>query len=82
MHRHPDGAAGMSSTEVPGPGAVGAPVADPDAARYRSVAHRLYEIAKPIRVLAALRWPASAREEFLAGGGAALPAVDYPSFDE
>jgi hypothetical protein len=56
--------------------------ADRDAERYRSVAQRLYEIAKPIRVLAALRWPASVREEFLAGGADALPDVDYPPFDE
>ena len=63
-------------------GAVGGSVTDPEVERYRSVAHRLHEIAKPIRLLAALRWPASVREEFLAGGGDALPSVEYPSFDE
>jgi uncharacterized protein (TIGR02421 family) len=55
---------------------------DPEVERYRSVAHGLHEIAKPIRVLSALRWPISVREEFLAGGGDALPSVEYPPFDE
>lgn len=50
--------------------------------RYRSVAHQLHQVAKPIRVLSALRWPASVREEFLAGGADALPTVEYPPFDE
>jgi hypothetical protein len=53
-----------------------------DADRYRAVAQRLYEVAKPMRVLSALQWPASVREEFLAGGADALPEVDYPAFDE
>jgi uncharacterized protein (TIGR02421 family) len=53
-----------------------------DVERYRSVAHRLYEIAKPIRVLSALRWPTSVREEFLAGGANTLPTVEYPPFDQ
>jgi hypothetical protein len=53
-----------------------------DADRYRDVAQRLHAIAKPMRVLSALRWPASVRDEFLAGGGDALPSVEYPSFDE
>ncbi|HET6664342.1 MAG TPA: flavohemoglobin expression-modulating QEGLA motif protein [Acidimicrobiales bacterium] len=46
------------------------------------MAHRLYEIARPIRVLSALRWPAPVREEFLTGGGNALPSVEYPALDE
>jgi Microtubule-associated tyrosine carboxypeptidase len=53
-----------------------------DADRYRDVAQRLHAIAKPMRVLSALRWPASVRDEFLAGGGDTLPSVEYPSFDE
>jgi uncharacterized protein (TIGR02421 family) len=53
-----------------------------DADRYRDVAQRLHAIARPMRVLSALRWPASVRDEFLAGGGDALPSVEYPSFDE
>jgi uncharacterized protein (TIGR02421 family) len=52
-----------------------------DVDRYRAVAQRLYEIAKPMRVLSRLRWPASVRDEFLAGGADALPVVDYPPFD-
>ena len=54
----------------------------PDVNRYRTVAQGLHQVAKPIRVLSALRWPAEVRDEFLAGGGAALPSVDYPPFDE
>ena len=53
-----------------------------DVDRYRAVAQRLHAIAKPIRVLAALRWPESARDEFLAEGGDSLPEVEYPAFDE
>ena len=53
-----------------------------DVDRYRDVAQRLHAIAKPMRVLSALQWPASVRDEFLAGGGTALPSVAYPSFDE
>jgi uncharacterized protein (TIGR02421 family) len=56
--------------------------ADTEIERYRMVATRLYDIAKPMRVLSALGWPASAREEFLAGGASTLPAVEYAAFDE
>jgi hypothetical protein len=34
-----------------------------DVERYRAVAQRLYEIARPMRVLSRLRWPASVRDE-------------------
>jgi uncharacterized protein (TIGR02421 family) len=46
------------------------------------VARGLYDIAKPMRVLSELRWPAAIREEFLAGGADRLPSVEYRSFDE
>lgn len=72
----------MSSTGAPGAEATAGRAANADVARYRAVAHRLHEIAKPMRVLSALRWPTSAREEFLAGGADALPSVEYPPFDE
>jgi uncharacterized protein (TIGR02421 family) len=72
----------MSSTEATGVGAGAGHATEADVERYRSVAHRLHEIAKPIRVLSALRWPASVREEFLAGGAAALPSVEYPAYDQ
>ena len=52
-----------------------------DVDRYRAVARRLYEIARPVRVLAPLVWPPSVREAFLAGGGDALPEVEYPPSD-
>jgi uncharacterized protein (TIGR02421 family) len=72
----------MSSVDVPGGEGAAGQATDPEVERYRTVAHRLHEIAKPMRVLSALRWPASVREEFLAGGADALPSVEYPSFDE
>jgi uncharacterized protein (TIGR02421 family) len=53
-----------------------------DVDRYRDVAQRLHAIAKPMRVLSALQWPAAVRAEFLAGGGDALPSVEYAPFDE
>jgi uncharacterized protein (TIGR02421 family) len=71
----------MSPTDSVGADAVAGAATDPDAERYRSVAHRLHEVAKPIRVLAALRWPASVRDDFLAGGADALPSVEYQPFD-
>jgi uncharacterized protein (TIGR02421 family) len=49
--------------------------------RYRTVAHMLYQAARPLRVLASIRWPPSVREEFLAGGADRLPEVEYGSFD-
>lgn len=49
--------------------------------RYRDLAQRLCELAKPMRVLANLRWPVTAREEFLRGRAATLPVVDYEPFD-
>src|SRR5262245_6486199 len=52
-----------------------------DVDRYRTVAQGLHQVAKPIRVLSALRWPAAVRDEFLAGGGASLPSVEYPPSD-
>lgn len=55
---------------------------DGDGARYRTVAEDLCGVARPMRVLASLRWPASVREDFLASGGEALPDVEYEPFDE
>lgn len=49
--------------------------------RYRSAARTLHDVAKPMRVLSRLAWPARIREDFLAGGGDALPRPDYPRFD-
>jgi len=49
--------------------------------RYRSAATRLHDIAKPMRVLSRLSWPAQIRERFVAGGAARLPEPDYASFD-
>ncbi|HET6834301.1 MAG TPA: flavohemoglobin expression-modulating QEGLA motif protein [Acidimicrobiales bacterium] len=72
----------MSSTGAPGAEATAGRAANAEVERYRAVAHRLHEIAKPMRVLSALRWPASVREEFLAGGADALPSVEYPRFDD
>jgi uncharacterized protein (TIGR02421 family) len=52
-----------------------------DVDRFRDIAQRLHRVAKPMRVLSALQWPASARDEFLASGGDAMPTVEYPPFD-
>jgi uncharacterized protein (TIGR02421 family) len=49
--------------------------------RYREVARLLYEAARPYGVLAAVRWPADARDRFLASNGTELPEVTYPVFD-
>jgi uncharacterized protein (TIGR02421 family) len=72
----------MSSMEAKRVDAGAGAARDPEVERYRSVAHGLCEIAKPMRVLSALRWPASVREEFLAGNRDTLPSVEYPPFDE
>jgi uncharacterized protein (TIGR02421 family) len=50
--------------------------------RYRTAARILCDVAKPLRVLSTLNWPASVRDEFLAGGGQQMPAaVEYPATD-
>lgn len=54
---------------------------DADAVRWTSAARILHDVAKPMRVLSALSWPASVREEFLASGGAKLPDPTYKPFD-
>jgi uncharacterized protein (TIGR02421 family) len=52
-----------------------------EADRYRDLARRLHDVAKPMRVLSSLRWPAEVRETFLAGGASRLPDVSYRPFD-
>lgn len=54
---------------------------DEENERHRSVAHLLYELAKPLRVLSALSWQGRLREEFLASGGEKLPEPRYEPFD-
>lgn len=49
--------------------------------RYRSAAKILHDVAKPMRVLAALAWPGELREEFLAGGATKLPEPTYAPVD-
>jgi uncharacterized protein (TIGR02421 family) len=49
--------------------------------RYREAAQILHDVAKPLRVLAALAWPAELREEFLAGGAQRLPEPTYTPID-
>jgi len=49
--------------------------------RYRSAARTLHDVAKPMRVLSRLAWPADLREDFLASGGDRLPAPEYGSYD-
>lgn len=52
-----------------------------EADRCRDLARRLHDVAKPMRVLSALRWDAAVRDSFLAGGATQLPDVSYPPFD-
>lgn len=54
---------------------------DTELQRFRDLAQRLHDVAAPMRVLSALRWPAEARDEFLAGGAQTLPDVAYEPFD-
>jgi uncharacterized protein (TIGR02421 family) len=54
---------------------------DADELRWRSAAKILHDVAKPMRVLSALAWPAAAREAFLSSGGTQLPDVTYAPFD-
>lgn len=49
--------------------------------RFGDLAQRLHDVAAPMRVLSALRWPPQVRDEFLASGGDHLPEVTYPRFD-
>jgi uncharacterized protein (TIGR02421 family) len=49
--------------------------------RYRSAATILHDVAKPMRVLSALVWPAELRDEFLAGGAQRLPEPTYAPVD-
>src|SRR5687767_12173836 len=56
---------------------------DAEQERYREVARLLHDAARPLRVLAAVRWPPDVRTRFLdpGPGGERLPEVSYPSFD-
>ena len=49
--------------------------------RYRQVAKILHDVSKPMRVLAALNWPADLRTQFLACDGAKLPNPKYKPID-
>ncbi len=49
--------------------------------RYREAAQILHDVAKPMRVLSALAWPAELREEFLSGGADKLPEPTYAAVD-
>ncbi len=49
--------------------------------RHRNAAQILHDIAKPMKVLSALAWPAQVREEFLAGGADKLPEPTYANVD-
>jgi len=50
----------------------------------RTVAQQVHAVAKPIRVLASLRWPESVRDEFLpsAWRGTTRPPTWRPSSNE
>lgn len=61
------------------------PAIEADAAdleRYRRAAAILHDVAKPMRVLSNLAWPATVREEFLARGADVMPSEpEYPEVD-
>jgi uncharacterized protein (TIGR02421 family) len=52
-----------------------------DDKRYRQIAKILHDVSKPMRVLAALNWPAELRTQFLASDGARLPEPKYKPID-
>ncbi len=52
-----------------------------DLDRYRRAAATLHDVAKPMRVLSRLAWPAHVREDFLASGGTRMPDPDYSPLD-
>ncbi len=54
---------------------------DTAADRYRTAARILHDVAKPMRVLAALAWPGEIREQFLNGGAQQLPQPTYQPLD-
>jgi uncharacterized protein (TIGR02421 family) len=54
---------------------------DRAADRYRDAARILHDVAKPMRVLSALAWPAEIREQFLDGGASRLPEPTYAPVD-
>jgi uncharacterized protein (TIGR02421 family) len=49
--------------------------------RHRAAARLLHDLAKPMRVLAALSWEGRLRDEFLASGADELPQPRYEPFD-
>jgi uncharacterized protein (TIGR02421 family) len=52
-----------------------------DLDRYRNVATVLHGVAKPMRVLSALAWPAEIREAFLSSDGTVMPEPTYTPRD-
>lgn len=49
--------------------------------RYRRAAQVLHDVARPMRVLSRLAWPAEVRDDFLASGGKTMPEVRYEPLD-
>lgn len=49
--------------------------------RHRAAARLLHDLAKPLRVLAALSWDGGQRDQFLASGGEKLPEPRYAPID-
>ena len=47
----------------------------------RALSDRIVEAQTPIRVLDAIKWDDVVKQEFLAAGGKALPAVDRAYYD-
>jgi uncharacterized protein (TIGR02421 family) len=56
----------------------------PDVAHHTALDARMVQVAKGIRLLQMVSWPASAQKHFLdeaAQGRYALPVIDYPTYD-
>jgi uncharacterized protein (TIGR02421 family) len=54
---------------------------DDDEGRWRDAATILGRVAKPMRVLSLLNWPARERDEFLASGASKVPSPTYAPVD-
>jgi uncharacterized protein (TIGR02421 family) len=49
--------------------------------RYRRAATILHDVARPMKVLSRLAWPAEERERFLGSGGTVMPEPEYEPLD-
>ncbi|MBU2098387.1 MAG: DUF1704 domain-containing protein, partial [Gammaproteobacteria bacterium] len=48
----------------------------------KKLSDRLIDLQRPIRILDAIKWPATVKAEFLAKGGKELPAIDQHYYQQ